>query len=130
MNISQLLEALKDPSINLTVGEKLLAGFSVTILSMVVVFIVLVIISTIISLLQREKANPQTENRLIKSEEADLGYQSTSSDYENNEELVSVITASIAAATGNSTNNILVKKIVRSNNSKTSWESMAKNATK
>jgi Na+-transporting methylmalonyl-CoA/oxaloacetate decarboxylase gamma subunit len=128
MNISQLLEALKDPSINLTVGEKLLAGFSVTILSMVVVFIVLIIISTIISLLQREKTNKPAQ--LIKNEETDLGYQSTNSDYENNEELVSVITASTAAATGNSTNNILVKKIVRSNNSKTSWESMAKNATK
>ncbi|HSQ89160.1 hypothetical protein, partial [Romboutsia sp.] len=54
-NISQLLEALKDPSVNLTVGEKLLAGFSVAILSMTVVFIVLVIISAITSLLQREK---------------------------------------------------------------------------
>ena len=128
MNISQLLEALKDPSMNLTVGEKLLAGFSVTILSMVVVFIVLVIISTIISLLQREKTNKPAQ--LIENEETDLRDQSVSSDYENNEELVSVITAAISAATGNSTNNILVKKIVRSNNSKTSWESMAKNATK
>ena len=128
MNISQLLEALKDPAMNLTVGEKLLAGFSVTILSMVVVFIVLVIISTIISLLQREKTNKPAQ--FIKNEETDLIYQSASSDYENNEELVSVITAAISAATGNSTNNILVKKIVRSNNSKTSWESMAKNTTK
>lgn len=128
MNISQLLEALKDPSMNLTVGEKLLAGFSVAILSMVVVFIVLVLISTIISLLQREKTNKPAQ--LIENEETDLRDQSASSDYENNEELVSVITAAISAATGNSTNNILVKKIVRSNNSKTSWESMAKNATK
>ncbi len=128
MNISQLLEALKDPSMNLTVGEKLLAGFSITILSMVVVFIVLIIISTIISLLQREKTNKPAQ--LIENEETDLRDQSASSDYENNEELVSVITAAISAATGNSTNNILVKKIVRSNNSKTSWESMAKNATK
>ena len=44
MNISQLLEALKNTNISLTIGERLLAGVSVAILSMVVVFIVLVII--------------------------------------------------------------------------------------
>ena len=59
MNISQLLEVLKDSADILTIGEKLLAGLSVTALSMVVVFIVLVIIAATISLLQKEKAKPQ-----------------------------------------------------------------------
>ena len=53
MSISQLLEALKDTNVSLTISEKLLAGVSVAVLSMVVVFIVLVLISTIISLLQK-----------------------------------------------------------------------------
>lgn len=57
MNISQLLEALKDSADILTIGEKLLAGLSVTALSMVVVFIVLVIIAATISLLQKKKLN-------------------------------------------------------------------------
>ena len=127
MNISQLLEALKDPSAGLTVGEKLLAGFSVTILSMVVVFIVLVIIAAIISLLQREKAKPAPV-QVVSNEP--LNVQEVSNETQDMGELVSVITAAICAATGNSTNNILVRKIVRSNNSKSSWESMSKNITK
>ncbi len=41
--------------------------------------------------------------------------------------LVSVITAAICATTGKSSNSIIVRKIVRSNNSKSSWESTSKN---
>ncbi len=130
MNISQLLEALKDPQASLTVGDKLLAGVSVTILSMVVVFIVLVIIASIISLLQREKAKPQSVSSVETKVDEAIQNQVEINNGSNIEELVSVITAAIAATTGNSTNNIVVRKIVRSNNSKTSWERMSKNTTK
>lgn len=106
MNISQLLEALKNTEVSLTISEKLIAGVFVALLSMSVVFIVLVVIAGIISLLQREKKTDQTK---------DMGA------------LVSVITASICVATGNSSNNIIVRKIERSNNTKSSWESMKKN---
>ncbi|MGL6105417.1 OadG family transporter subunit [Romboutsia sp.] len=118
MNISQLLEALKDTPVNLSVGEKLIAGFSVTVLSMVVVFIVLVLIAWLISLLQKEK---EKEKETVETKE------NTSAEKEDIGELVSVITAAICAATGNSSNNIVVRKIVRSNNSKSSWQSMKKN---
>jgi len=127
MNISQLLEALKDPSANLTVGDKLIAGFSVALLAMTVVFIVLVIIAVIISLLQREKAKPAPV-QVVSSEP--LNIQEVSDEMQDMGELVAAITAAIAVATGNNTNNILVRKIVRSNNSKSSWESMSKNITK
>ncbi len=129
MNISQLLEAVKDPSSTLSMGEKLLAGVSVAVLSMAVVFIVLVVIALIITILQRDKSKKVKEDNieLIKQKEDEI------KDVNNNEdlgELVSVITAAIAATTGNSTNNIVVRKIQRSNNTKTSWERMAKNTTK
>ena len=129
MNISQLLEAVKDPSSTLSMGEKLLAGVSVAVLSMAVVFIVLVVIALIIAILQRDKSKKVKEDNieLIKQKEDEI------KDVNNNEdlgELVSVITAAIAATTGNSTNNIVVRKIQRSNNTKTSWERMAKNTTK
>jgi len=127
MNISQLLEALKDSSVTLTVGDKLLAGFSVTLLSMTVVFIVLVIIAVIISLLQRETVKP-TPVEIASSEPSNI--QEVSNETQDMGELVSAITAAICAATGNSTNNILVRKIVRSNNSKSSWESMSNNIIK
>ncbi|MDK2565095.1 OadG family protein [Romboutsia sedimentorum] len=127
MNISQLLESLKDPSAALSIGDKLLGGFIVAILSMSVVFIVLVIIAAIISLLQREKAKPVTA-QIVSSEP--LNMQKVINETQDMGELVAVITAAICAATGNNTNNILVRKIVRSNNSKSSWESMSKNTTK
>lgn len=129
MNISQLLEAVKDPSSTLSMGEKLLAGVSVAVLSMAVVFIVLVVIALIITILQRDGSKKVKEDNIevIKQKEDEI------KEVNNNEdlgELVSVITAAIAATTGNSTNNIVVRKIQRSNNTKTSWERMAKNTTK
>lgn len=128
MNISQLLEALKDPSASISIGEKLLAGVCVAILSMAVVFIVLVIISLIIKILQIDRTEKQkTVADVEQIQEASIENKSSN---ENIEELVSVITASIAAATGNSTNNIIVRKIERTNNNKSSWERMPKNITK
>lgn len=129
MNISQLLEALKNPSSALSIDEKLLAGVSVAVLSMVVVFIVLVVIALIIAILQRDKSRKIKEDNnfeTVKQEENKIQKDNN----ENFGELVSVITAAIAATTGNSTNNIVVRKIQRSNNTKTSWESMVKNTTK
>ncbi|MGL5651445.1 MAG: OadG family transporter subunit [Paraclostridium sp.] len=128
MNISQLLEALKDPSASISIGEKLLAGVFVAILSMVVVFIVLIIISLIIKVLQVDRSGKQkVVANLEPLQEVSINNKSSN---ENIEELVSVITASIAAATGNSTNNIIVKKIQRTNNNRSSWERMPKNITK
>ncbi|MFL1536567.1 OadG family transporter subunit [Paraclostridium bifermentans] len=128
MNISQLLEALKDHSASISIGEKLLAGVCVAILSMAVVFIVLVIISLIIKILQIDRTEKQkTVADVEQIQEASIENKSSN---ENIEELVSVITASIAAATGNSTNNIIVRKIQRTNNNKSSWERMPKNITK
>ncbi|MGY5267416.1 OadG family transporter subunit [Paraclostridium bifermentans] len=128
MNISQLLEALKDPSASISIGEKLLAGVCVAILSMAVVFIVLVIISLIIKILQVDRTEKQKTVANVEPIQEDSIENKSSN--ENIEELVSVITASIAAATGNSTNNIIVRKIQRTNNNKSSWERMPKNITK
>lgn len=128
MNISQLLEALKDPSASISIGEKLLAGVCVAILSMAVVFIVLVIISLIIKILQVDRTEKQ--KNIANEEPIQEASIENKSSNENIEELVSVITASIAAATGNSTNNIIVRKIQRTNNNKSSWERMPKNITK
>lgn len=124
MNISQLLEALKDPSSVLSTGEKLLGGISVALLSMGVVFIILVIIALIITILQKDRSS-KTKLDIVKNE--DYENKSNEDDFK---ELVAVITASIAASTGNSTNNIIVRKIQRSNNNRSSWERMSQNTIK
>ena len=127
MNISQLLEALKDPTITLSIGETLLAGVSVALLSMSVVFIILLVITAIIKLLQSEKSQAKLKDS---TEKETMTESNEFKKDESIEELVSVITAAIAASTGNSTNNIIVRKISRTNNSKTNWERMTKSTTK
>ena len=123
MSISQLLEALKDTNVSLTISEKLLAGVSVAVLSMVVVFIVLVLISGIISLLQKMENKSLIINNIEKETET------TEIEEEGNfEEVVAAITAAICAANGGK--KIFVKKIIRTNNTKSNWESMYKNITK
>ena len=123
MSISQLLEALKDTNVSLTISEKLLAGVSVAVLSMVVVFIVLVLISGIISLLQKMENKSLIINNIGKEMET------TEIEEEGNfEEVVAAITAAICAANGGK--KIFVKKIIRTNNTKSNWESMYKNITK
>ncbi|CEI73021.1 MULTISPECIES: OadG family protein [Romboutsia] len=127
MNISQLLETLKDPTITLSIGETLLAGVSVALLSMSVVFIILLVITAIIKLLQSEKSQAKLKDS---TEKETMTESNEFKKDESIEELVSVITAAIAASTGNSTNNIIVRKISRTNNSKTNWERMTKSTTK
>ena len=107
----------------MTVGEKLLSGVSVAVLSMVVVFIVLVLISEIISLLQKMENKSLIINNIEKETET------TEIEEEGNfEEVVAAITAAICAANGGK--KICVKKIIRTNNTKSNWESMYKNITK
>ena len=129
MSISQLLEALKDTNVSLTISEKLLAGVSVAVLSMVVVFIVLVLISGIISLLQKMENNNKKENKSLSINNIEKETEITEIEEEGNfEEVVAAITAAICAANGGK--KICVKKIIRTNNTKSNWESMYKNITK
>lgn len=127
MNISQLLEALKGTSTTLSVGEKLFAGISVTILSMVVVIIVLTLIAVLINLLQIERHKSKDNNDVVITSTDTLNSQEI---VENDTELISVITAAICASTGNSIDNLIVKKIIRNNNSQSAWQTMTKNTTK
>ena len=129
MSISQLLEALKDTNVSLTISEKLLAGVSVAVLSMVVVFIVLVLISGIISLLQKMENDNKKGNKPLSINNIEKETETTEIEEEGNfEEVVAAITAAICAANGGK--QICVKRIIRTNNTKSNWESMYKNITK
>ena len=127
MNISQLLEALKETSSTLSVGDKLLAGISVAILSMAVVVIVLTLIAVLINLLQIERHKSKNDNDVVITPTDTFDSQES---VEDNTELISVITAAICTSTGNSIDNVIVKKIIRNNNSQSAWQTMTKNITK
>ena len=87
----------------------------------------LLVITAIIKLLQSEKSQAKLKDS---TEKETMTESNEFKKDESIEELVSVITAAIAASTGNSTNNIIVRKISRTNNSKTNWERMTKSTTK
>lgn len=117
MNISQLLEKLKIDAASMPMGERLLAGFSTTLLSMVVVFIVLVLIAEIIKVVNagpKDKKNKVVEIKVDENKEV-----SEEISTEDDNELVAVITAAISAS---SNKNIVVKRINRTNNIQSNWE--------
>lgn len=128
MNISQLLEAVKNPDITLSLSEKLVVGFSVALISMAVVFVILILIACVIKILQNDAQREVKNNKQISKDNVSIETQVVNNG-QDIEELVSVITAAIASATGKSTNSIVVRKISRTNNSKTSWERMSNNTT-
>lgn len=123
MNISELLELMKSDISSLGMGELLLGGLVVTLLSMVMVFIILVLIQYSIKLLQREPKEKPVEVKTQQEQAATIS-SDTQPKEENIEELVSVITAAIAASRGNSANNVVVRRIVRTNNTQGNWQSM------
>ncbi|WP_455543881.1 OadG family transporter subunit [Intestinibacter sp.] len=124
MSISQLFEALKISSDTLSIGDKLIGSLSVTLLSIVTVFIILSIIAFIISLLQIEK-KPKSGASADVSKNTANQQEGVAADEVIDEtddlELVAAITVAIEAFNNNG-NKIIVKKIVRNTNIKSNWE--------
>ena len=101
-------------------------GFIVTIVSMLVVFAVLVLISFLIGLLR--KFSEEKEVTVISPMES--VYESVFLERENtekpNEELVAVIAAALAASLGLDIPNINIKSIKRIQQNSSTWSEMGK----
>lgn len=123
MNISELLELMKNDISSLAKGEIILGGLSVALLAMAVVFVILVLIAITIKILQRDPKKKEVEVKTQQEQAATISSDIQPKE-ENVEELVSVITAAIAASRGTSTNNIVVRRIIRTNNIQGNWQSM------
>ncbi|RDY22664.1 hypothetical protein CHF27_012190 [Romboutsia maritimum] len=121
MSISELLQNLKIDASSMTMGEKLLAGLYTTLLAMGVVFIILVLISFIIKIINdKPKVGNKKLNKDINEMKAQENKQpQTQEQYDN--ELISVITAAIIAS---ESKNIIVRRIERTNNKQSDWEKM------
>lgn len=120
MNTSQLLENLKSNPDILSLGEKLLGGLVVAALSMLVVFVVLIIIALVIQLMNKapqDNKPQQDQGPLMRTQELQLEQEEVN--LVDNKALVAVITAAISAS---SNNNIVVRRIVRTNNVQGTWE--------
>ncbi len=104
--------------VEVSIGEAIIiTGFS-----MIVVFIVLIIISILISRLEKigTSKNSKVGESTIKEEGGEV------MEVINDEELVAVITAAIAVATGRTAPNLKIRKIKRISNDKSTWENISR----
>ncbi len=125
-----LLDRLRDPSVEMSFGDKLAASLQVTVLGVVIVVLALVLLYFAINIMEKLLQDPKksaakaTEAQSVKAVTAEPSEDQESqqgANEQNYEELVAVITAAIAASLETSTHNIVVRNIVRSADTTPAW---------
>ena len=112
---------------NMSPGEKFLASLQVTIFGMAIVFVVLFVLFLVIKLLELllHKTDSKSKDKEEKQKAVAVAQVGSAEDRteetREDEELVAVITAAIAASLHTSTHNILVKNIVRIADETPNW---------
>lgn len=109
----------------MSIGEKFLGGLQVTIFGMSVVFVALILLFLVIKVLEnllykrdnKEQA-PATNNKTATPAEA---VAIEASEPQEDEQLVAVIAAAVAASLHTSTHNIIVRNIVRVPDTTPAW---------
>ncbi|WIF95650.1 OadG family protein [Caminicella sporogenes] len=111
------IEKFTNPELihSLSLGEKLLASIYVTILGMSATFAALVILWGCIIIMSKllNTSKPKKETVEVKSVPVSQANVPAFQVEEDDEELIAVITAAIAASLNTSTHNIIVKNIIR-----------------
>ena len=113
-----LLERFSDPNLiqQMPLGEKLLASSYVAILGMAITFVALVILWGLIIIMGKmlNTTGPKKEAVKVQKAPVETKPQATEEDSSvDDEELIAVITAAVAASMNTSTHNIVVRDIVR-----------------
>lgn len=124
MENMSLLDKFANPEImpTLTFGEKMLATFYTTVLGMLITFSALVLIWGLTVLLSKVVKSIENKGKAniveVKPEVTPVVETVVA---EDDEELIAVITAAIAASMNTSIHNIVVSNIVRVNDATPSW---------
>ena len=125
-----LLDRLRDPSVEMSVGDKLAASLQVTVLGVVIVVLALLLLYYAINIMEKLLRDPQkttakaSQEQPVKAETTPSVEERENQQGENdesNEALVAVITAAIAASMETSTHNIVVRNIVRTPDTTPAW---------
>ena len=121
-----LLEKFADPAImpTLTFGEKMLATFYTTVLGMLITFTSLILIwglTLLLSKFVQSIENKGKANIVEVKEEPKVVQEAQAIVEEDDEELIAVISAAVAASLNTSIHNIVVSNIVRVNDATPSW---------
>lgn len=129
-----LIERFANPELlkQMTLNEKLMASLIVTILGMLITFVVLMILWGVIVLMtkalnkeEKQKTSQAIETK-VESKAKDIKEESINVLDDENEELVAIITAAVAASLKKSTHNIIVRNIVRVGDRSPAWAKLAK----
>ena len=123
MNLTNLLDLMKTDITALTKSEQLIASLVVTLLSMCIVFVVLMVIMAAVKIMTKSssKSEKEKEQMIVKKDiKQDIKQD------QDNKEIVAVIGSAIACALNTTTNNIVIKKIKRSENSDSSWSKLGR----
>ena len=123
-----LLDRLRDPNSDMSFMDKLGASIQVTILGVFIVVVALVLLYFAINIMERLLREPKKSSETVSKEapvktpvSEPVKEESTSLAEQENEELVAVITAAIAASMETSTHNIVVRNIVRTGDTTPAW---------
>lgn len=131
MNINEIINGVKFDIASLSFGEKMIGSIFLAILSMLIVFCILACISAIISLMYNVfyKKRDSKENLAIEKTielkndkyKDEKNIKSFEKNDINQNEVVAVIVACINKFRQNEDSEIIVRKIIRSNNNYSSW---------
>ncbi|TCO71342.1 OadG family protein [Marinisporobacter balticus] len=123
MDKLSLLDKFKDPEIigSLSLGDKMVASLQIMILGMGVTFVALCILWGLIVIMTKMINGTPTEATKVVKTPVEVAVPSVAVEEDNQEELVAVITAAIAASLQTSTHNIVVRNITRVIDATPTW---------
>ena len=110
----------------MTISEALLEGFGTTVVGLLIVFSVLLILMIVLKLFEKVFYKPQNTNEVkipetVKQETVKTADATVVEDSEDEEELIAVLTAAVAASLNTSTYNLRIKSYRRINNNAPAW---------
>ena len=130
MNNLGLIERLADPELmkQMSTSDKVAGALIVTVLGMLITFIVLLILWGLIAIMTKMMYKPVTQKSAVQPAPAAAPAESPAAavDTEEDEALVAVITAAIAASMQRPIQTIIVKNIKRTENRMPAWANVAK----
>lgn len=109
----------------MTTGEKLVNGLGLTLLGMGIVFAVLVILSFTLQILEKVAGEKQIK-KTTSNKEVETKIEPVPAQEKDDEELIAVIAAAIAASTGSSIEDFMVKSIKPLSQKTTLWGSVGR----
>jgi sodium pump decarboxylase gamma subunit len=121
MDLTQLLQTMRDDIASLDLGQKVVGGLVVTLLCMVIVFMVLIVLMFIVKAMRvarKEKGNADGERPAVKT--APPVSLPSAIISEDGDEIAAVIAAALAAA-GGGESGLIVRNITRVPDQGTQW---------